>query len=124
MQFGAGDPQRFGSILDISGEVAPTIGANTITKGFGGSAAAYDAAKPLTLLAKNAPFAHTFAFFGIGSADTRYGPGLKEVAAAAARAGMSTQLVVSPGSGHDWNTVRYVLQRAVGPMSAHLGLAP
>jgi hypothetical protein len=124
MQFGAGDSKRFGSILDISGELAPTIGASTIATGFGGSQAAYEAAKPLNLLKKNAPYPDTFAFFGVGATDTRYGPGLKMTQAAAARAGMSTELVVSPGSGHDWNTVRYVLKRAVSPMASHLGLAP
>jgi len=122
IQFGAGDPSRFGAILDISGEVAPTIGSQTVQKGFGGSAAAYKAASPLTLLRTNAPFSHTFGIFGVGDADSRYGPGLRTVAAAASRAGMLTQLIQSPHSGHDWNTVRYVLARAVPPLSAHLGL--
>jgi enterochelin esterase-like enzyme len=122
IQFGAGHPERYGTILDIAGEVAPTIGAQTIQKGFAGSASAYHAALPLTLLAKNAPFTHTFGIFGVGQDDTRYGPELKTVATAAARAGMKTQLIESPGSGHDWNTVRYVLQRAVSPLAADLGL--
>lgn len=122
IQFGAGHPERYGAILDISGEVAPTIGSQTIEKGFAGSTAAYHAALPLTLLAKNAPFTHTFGIFGVGQDDTRYGPELKTVATAAAQAGMTTRLIQSPDSGHDWNTVRYVLQRAMSPLAADLGL--
>jgi enterochelin esterase-like enzyme len=122
IQFGAGHPERYGAILDIAGEVAPTIGAQTIKRGFAGSVTAYRAALPLTLLAKNSPFTNTFGIFGVGQTDTRYGPELKTIAAAAAQARINTQLIESPGSGHDWNTVRYVLQHAMSPLASDLGL--
>jgi hypothetical protein len=35
---------------------------------------------------------------------------------------MKTRLIVSPNSGHDWNTVRYVLTRALPEICARLGL--
>ena len=121
MQFGAGDPQLFGSIIDVSGEIAPSIGASTVKKGFGGSEVAYEQATPLYLLKKNAPF-DTWAAFGYGTADTKYGAGLRETAEAAKAAGMTTTVIAADGSGHDWNTVRTVLSKALPLLSDHLGL--
>ncbi len=121
MQFGAGHPGLFGSIVDVSGEIAPTIGADTVRRGFGGSRRAYEAAQPLRLLKRNAPL-HTWAVFGFGTTDTKYGPGVRETAEAAKTAGMSTVVIPARGSGHDWNTVRTVLSRALPMLCNHLGL--
>jgi S-formylglutathione hydrolase FrmB len=43
IQFGAGFPALFGSIVDVSGQVRPLNGSvtHTVRVGFGGSAAAY-----------------------------------------------------------------------------------
>jgi hypothetical protein len=35
---------------------------------------------------------------------------------------MKTQLYVSPHSGHDWNTVRYVLEQSLPRVLARFGL--
>jgi hypothetical protein len=35
---------------------------------------------------------------------------------------MQTSLIVSPGSAHDWNTVRYVLTHGLPQVLTHLGL--
>lgn len=122
IQLGAGRPDLFGSTIDILGELEPTIGANTVSEAFGGSRSAYDAIKPLPLLAKHTPFANSFALFGAGALDHQYGAYARRVEAAAARSGMKTRLIVSPASGHDWNTVRYVLARALPELNARLGL--
>ncbi|GAB3609470.1 alpha/beta hydrolase-fold protein [Humibacter ginsengiterrae] len=123
IQFGAGHPELFGSIVDVLGELAPTIGSKTVAEGFGGSAAAYHAAKPLTLLAKHAPYRDSFAIFGSGARDVKYTRYATELNAAAQRAGMRTELVISRGSGHDWNTVRYVWARALPQIADRMGLA-
>jgi enterochelin esterase-like enzyme len=123
IQFGAGDPQQFGSVIDILGELAPTIGANTIAKAFGGSATAYNAAKPLTLLAKHAPYQDSYAIFGTGQNDAKYTRYAKVMDAAARKAGMRTELIISGNTGHDWNTVRYVYARALPRVADRMGLA-
>ncbi|HEU0256869.1 MAG TPA: alpha/beta hydrolase-fold protein [Microbacteriaceae bacterium] len=113
IQFAAGYPGLFHTFLDISGEEAPTMGPRTIAAAFHGSPAAYDAAKPLNLLAAHAPYRHTLGIFGVGAADARYLPQTKTVEAAARRAGMTTSLIVAPGTAHDWRTVRFVMTRAL-----------
>lgn len=122
IQFGAGHPEIFGSVIDILGEIAPTIGAQTVSKVFGGSQAAYDAIKPLTVLAKMSPYSDSVAFFGAGKNDARYDGYAHKMNAAAQKAGMSTQLIISPHSGHDWNTVRYVFDRVLPDLITRLGL--
>jgi len=122
LQFGAGYPNLYRSLIDISGEIAPTIGRDTVKKAFGGSAAAYNAVKPLTLLAKHAPYQDTLAIFGVGKQDAKYEPITHAAVRAATSAGMTTDLIQSPKSSHDWNTVRYVLSRAVPVIATRMGL--
>lgn len=122
IQFAAGYPQLFGSAIDILGELQPTIGAGTVAKAFHGSTAAYNAVKPLTLLARNSPYPDSLAIFGEGAGDAKYAAYGEQMRAAAAAAGMRTQMIVSPHSAHDWNTVRYVLARALPALCGRLGL--
>ena len=124
IQLGAGHPDLFSGIIDVSGQIAPRNGdtANTIAVGFGGDASAYRAAAPMTLLTEHAPYAATAAVFGSGEQDRQYGPEVDRMRAAAAAAGMSTSRVVSPGTGHEWATVRYVLSTGIGPVLQHLGV--
>lgn len=122
IQFGAAHPELFGGLLDISGEVAPTIGPNTVALGFSGSAAAYTAAGPLSILSSKAPYRDTVALFGYGSGDSRYGPGVARIAGAAGAAGMTTETFVSQGTAHDWHTVRTVLTLALPSISDRLGI--
>ena len=109
IQLGAAHPELFGTILDISGELVPRNGseAQTVTAGFGGSAAAYAAAAPSAILAEHAPYAALSAIFVVGDGDTRFLPGVHAVAEAAQRAGVDTRLFESPGTAHDWRTVNY-----------------
>ncbi|GAB3806628.1 alpha/beta hydrolase-fold protein [Humibacter antri] len=123
IQFGAGHPELFGSIIDVLGELEPTIGPKTVAEGFGGSAAAYKAAKPLTLLAKHAPYRDSFAIFGSGAHDVKYTHYARQMNTAAQRAGMRTELIISAASGHDWNTVRYVWAKALPQVADRMGLA-
>ena len=122
IQFTAAYPELFGSTLAILSELGPTIGAQTIQKAFGGSPAAYDAAMPMAIMARKAPYSDTVAFFAVGAGDAKYTRFGKTLTAAAERAGMTTRLIVSPNSAHDWNTVRYALTIAFPSIAVYLGL--
>jgi S-formylglutathione hydrolase FrmB len=124
IQLGAAHPELFSSIVDISGQIAPKNGgvAQTTALGFGGDAAAYRAALPEAVLARNAPYLDTVAVFGVGQLDSRYGPVASRMTAAASAAGIRATEAVSPGTGHDWHTVQWVLKNALGPVYHQLGL--
>lgn len=125
IQLGAGHPELFGSIMDISGELEPKVGSPeaTIAAGFAGSGAAYDAAKPLSLIAAHAPYADTVAVFAAGALDTKYTPWVATVAAAAKAAGMSTTVLSSPGTAHDWHTVKYAYENGLPLLFQRWGLS-
>lgn len=124
IQLGAKHPELYGGILDISGQLAPHRGsvAATIHDAFGGSAASYRAATPLSLLAVGAPYSDTFAVFASGQNDARFNPGAVTVATAAAAAGMTVRSIVSPGTAHDWRTVQYALRTAIPLLAERWGL--
>jgi S-formylglutathione hydrolase FrmB len=112
IQFGAAKPQLFGSIIDISGQTAPTVGSlqQTIQTGFAGSRTRYEAAIPLNIMVAHGHYTHTLALFSYGAEDARYGPQSREVAGEAKTAGMETRTFVSPGTAHDWHTVNFALK--------------
>ncbi|MEO6943807.1 MAG: alpha/beta hydrolase-fold protein [Lacisediminihabitans sp.] len=124
IQLGAKYPALFGNIFDIAGQVAPHHGsiASTIRDAFGGSPARYQAATPLALLRAGAPYPDTFAVFVSGQDDARFGPGARVVATAAAAAGITVRSVVSPGTAHDWRTVRYALNAGIPLLMNQWGL--
>jgi len=101
LSFGAQYPQTFGSILDVSGEIGPSLGspADTLRIGFGGDQARYDAEQPLNIMAKTR-YTDMFAIFTSGSNDHYYGPESDQANAAAQAAGMTTLRAVGPGVGH------------------------
>jgi Predicted esterase len=121
-QFVTAHPDLFGSAVAVLSELRPTIGANTVAAAFGGSQARYAAAAPTSVMARNAPYAHTSIVFGEGQNDRKYLGFEKKLQAAAERAGIHTELIVSPGTAHDWNTVRYVFARALPALADHWGL--
>ncbi|GAA2235239.1 esterase family protein [Herbiconiux moechotypicola] len=128
---GAANPERWGSIIDISGELEPDLGTDeeTLDIGFGGDQAAYDAAKPLNLLragaadpATAALYAETTAVFADGSDDEPYLTATRTLFAAATEAGMRTHLVISPGTGHESATIEYGFERAFAVLYPEWGL--
>ena len=124
IQLGAGYPQLFGSILDISGELKPGHGnpAQSIRKGFGGSASAYEKSWPANVLSARAPYGDTLAIFAAGANDSRYDSYATTLAADARSAGMSVQLLVSPGTAHDWHTVNYAFVTALPFLGRRMGI--
>jgi enterochelin esterase-like enzyme len=122
-QLGGAHPELYGTILDIAGEEAPHAGSipHTIASAFGGSAAAYAAAAPAAVLAAHAPYRSLLMILAAGSDDTRYLPVERRLAKQAAAAGAAVRLVVSPGTSHDWYTVRYAFRRALPLIVARAG---
>ncbi|MES2169445.1 MAG: alpha/beta hydrolase-fold protein [Actinomycetota bacterium] len=124
IQFGAALPKLYGTILDISGEVAPKSGnlQHTIDVGFAGSRAAYDAAVPDAVMHRVGGYQHTLALFAAGQNDSKYGPGLAIVARDAASTGMTAHLYISPGTAHDWRTVAFAFETTLPVIERHWGL--
>lgn len=122
VQFGTGHPELFGAFVAVLAEREPTIGPDTVAKAFGGSIAAYRAVQPLTMMTTHAPYRDTFAIFGTGASDAVFTRYAQELSTAAQRVGISTQLMVAPSSGHDWNTVRYVFASALPQLADRMGL--
>ncbi|MBC7590320.1 MAG: hypothetical protein H7226_04655 [Salinibacterium sp.] len=125
IQLGAGHPEIFGSIMDVSGELEPRVGTpeQTIARGFGGNSAAYEAAKPLAILTRESPYRDMVAIFAAGSLDSKYMPWIATVAAASQMVGMQTTVLTSPGTAHDWSTVRYAFEHGMPALYAQMGLS-
>jgi enterochelin esterase-like enzyme len=126
IQLGAGDPGRFGNLVDVSGQPAPSIGPLpvTIRQGFSGDAAAYRAAVPAAVLAAHGPYRASNAFFAVGQDDHEYGPVMPVMAAHARAAGMHVSTWVVPGERHDWTTARAGLTAGIAWLLPQTGLAP
>ena len=101
LSFGAKHPEVFGSILDVSGEISPSLGSidSTVNLGFGGNRSQYDAELPLTIMG-NTRYADMLAIFTSGSNDHYYGPEADAAEAAARASGMTTHRIIGQGVGH------------------------
>lgn len=124
VQFATGHPELFGSALASSSELGPTLGNRTLTidTGFDGSAKAFAAAQPLAMMAAHAPYADSTLVLGVGQNDTKYTAFARTLDAAAQKAGMHTELLISPGTAHDWNTVRHTLELGFPAIATQMGL--
>ncbi|MGG7306385.1 alpha/beta hydrolase [Curtobacterium sp. AB451] len=124
IQLGAGDPARFGNLIDVSGEDGPSLGSvtKTITEGFAGNRAAWAAAQPAALLRAGAPFRDSNAFFAAGALDTTYGPVMPAMAERARAAGMHVATWVVPGGRHSWVTARAALAAGLDWLQPRVGL--
>ncbi|MFS4506317.1 alpha/beta hydrolase [Clavibacter sp. Sh2141] len=121
-QLGATHPDVFGAFVDISGEIGPWAGPTTIDVAFGGSHDRYAASIPSALMTSRAPYADSQAVFCVGEQDAGYRPGVEQVEAAAAAAGIDSRLSISPGSAHDWGTVKWCIGDALPTLGQRLGL--
>lgn len=125
IQFGSGFPAEFGSIVDVSGELAPRNGSltQTIDRGFHGRARDYVDASPLHLLSTHR-YPSTTAMFAVGGADDRYRPITVRMSAAAARAGMRVRTWIVPGTAHDWHTASQGLSWGLRQLESRWELPP
>lgn len=124
--YGAGHPDIWGNILDVSGNEYPGSEhvSETVADVYGGNATAFEAAKPSSLMAA-AP-AGTFtghtAVFTWGSDDTTYGPGQAANAQAAQKAGFTTLTYIVPGAGHTGQALDAGLAWGIPQLAPTLGL--
>jgi len=124
IQLGAAHPEIYGTVFDVSGELVPQLGssAETVSQGFGGSAAAYAAAAPTAILAAHAPYVDFEVIVAVGENDTRFRPFSQQIENAARQAGAVTHSIVSPGTAHDWHTVKFAWGEALPLLAARTGL--
>ncbi|WP_116055374.1 alpha/beta hydrolase-fold protein [Clavibacter sp. 199] len=121
-QIGSAHPELFGTLVDISGEVAPSRGGDTVAAGFGGSQAQYAAAFPAAIMEARTPYADSAAFFCVGEDDQQYRPEVEQVEAAAKAAGMSTRMSTAAGRAHDWGAVNACVQDALPDLAKRQGI--
>ncbi|WP_345764474.1 alpha/beta hydrolase [Diaminobutyricibacter sp. McL0608] len=124
VQFAAGHPGVFGTALAISSQLGPTVGADTVQKGFSGSQARASAAQPTALFVAHAPYKNSMLVLAVGADDSKYLPFARVLQQYANTAGVETKLIESPGTTHDWNTVRYAIRVGIPMILPHMGLAP
>ncbi|MGO4300127.1 alpha/beta hydrolase [Leifsonia sp. RAF41] len=124
VQFASARPDIFGSALASSSELGPTLGneALTISTGFGGSKAAYERAQPAAQLKAHTPYADSVMVLGAGANDAKYSGFARRLYDEAKRAGVHAELLSSPGTAHDWKTVRYVLAHGFPAIAEQFGL--
>jgi len=115
-------PRLYPIFVDISGQLEPTLGNRrlTISKIFGGDAAAYLRVDPIVLLA-HMRFPRDAGVFVGGVNDSVYTPQQQMMYLAARHAGMQVTFMRLPG-GHDWQVWRGGLERNVAWLAAELGI--
>jgi S-formylglutathione hydrolase FrmB len=123
IQFASAHPDVFGSVVDVSGEDAPTNGSpqHTIAVGFGGSALSYEHATPAWNLA-HTRYSGEQAYFSAGALDHHYGSVAHRMARRAGRAGMSTHLRIMSGLGHNWTVGGAGLAWGLGSLTSWWGI--
>ncbi len=115
-------PRLYPVFVDISGQLEPTLGSRrlTISRAFGGDAAAYARVDPLVVLA-HTRFPREAGVFVGGLNDTVYTPQQRTMYLAARHAGMQVTFMELPG-GHSWRVWRGGLERNVAWLAAQLGI--
>ncbi|KQR94030.1 MAG: hypothetical protein J0I33_06770 [Microbacterium ginsengisoli] len=124
IQFAVTHPDVFASALAISSELVPTIGVDTVKVAFRGSAAEYARHHPLALMHAHGPFRDSRVTFVAGEQDPIFVTAARKLADGARAAAIATDVLISPGTGHDWNTVRWGLRHGLAGFFGHLGLIP
>lgn len=115
-QIGLDQPDRYATDIAIAAELVPSLDggtAHTLQTAFGGDQAAYDAISPLHVMQAKAPYRDTLLLMGVGQNDAVFTMWGDQLASAARDAGVTVQQFVSPGTSHDFNTVRYTLEQSL-----------
>jgi len=115
-------PRLYPFFVDISGQKAPTLGSRrlTISRAFGGDAAAFARVDPIAVLARTR-FPRSAGVFVAGAGDRVYMPQQRIMYFAARRAGMHVRFMYLPG-GHDWRVWGGGLERNVAWLAGQLGI--
>jgi S-formylglutathione hydrolase FrmB len=115
-------PRLYPFFVDISGQVEPTLGSRqlTVSRAFGGDAAAFGRVNPIAVLASTR-FPRSAGVFVAGSNDRTYAPQQRTMFRAARHAGMNVTFMYISG-GHDWAVARNGLQSNVAWLASQLGI--
>jgi enterochelin esterase-like enzyme len=127
VKYGAQHPETFRNILDVSGEEFPGSEdeSTVVAQVYGGDQAAFDAARPISILQRGAGgYAGVTAVFTAGGDDPTFSAAAQKVSAAAQAAGMATTLSIIPGAGHDGAALDGGLTDGFTVLYPVLGLAP
>ena len=119
-------PEIWGNLVDISGDEWPGVENEqaAVRDGFGGDAAAFNAAKPAAVLGKNSgKYADHVAVFTVGGNDPGFLPGAERNSKLASAAGFATTYYVVPGAGHVADALQGGLPYAFDILYPHLGLS-
>jgi S-formylglutathione hydrolase FrmB len=122
IQLAALAPRLYPVFVDISGQDEPTLGSRqlTLSKAFGGDAAAFARVDPIVVLA-HTRFPRSAGVFVGGSSDPVYTPQQRKMYLAARHAGMAVTFMELPG-GHSWRVWRAGLERNVAWLAGRLGI--
>jgi S-formylglutathione hydrolase FrmB len=115
-------PRLYRFFVDISGQDEPTLGNRqlTISRAFGGDAAAFGRVNPITVLARTR-FPRSAGVFVAGADDRKFTPQQRTMYLAAQRAGMDVTFLSLPG-GHDWRVWGGGLERNLAWLAGQLGI--
>jgi S-formylglutathione hydrolase FrmB len=115
-------PRLYPFFVDISGQLEPTLGSRhiTISRAFGGDAAAFARVNPIAVLARTR-FPRDAGVFVGGVNDRVYTPQQRIMYRAARQAGMDVTFVDLPG-GHDWRVWRGGLEHNLAWLASRLGI--
>jgi enterochelin esterase-like enzyme len=128
IKYAAQEPTTFRNVLAVSPEEFPGVdyAPSVIATVYGGDRAAWEAAKPIAILAahKGDPaYAGVDAVITTGALDTEFGPGTRALAQAARAAGMGVTLLTIPGVAHVGANVVDGLTAGFDRLAPTLGLA-
>ncbi|QNE16766.1 esterase family protein [Kribbella qitaiheensis] len=113
----------FGHFVDISGDLFPNTGdkAQTIANLFGGSAAAYAAHDPLTVIAKHGRFPALTGRYLDGTEEKLHAREATLLITAGKKQGIASKLTVLPGT-HNWQFAESAFSYIFPWLCAQLGL--
>jgi enterochelin esterase-like enzyme len=126
MQFAAEQPAAFRNVLSVSPEEYPGMhySQTVISTVYAGDRAAWEAAKPETILAEHVgSYSGVTAVITTGALDTAFGPASRSLAAAAEAAGMHVTVLTLPGVAHVGKNLSSGLTAGFAKLAPALGLA-
>ncbi|MBN9152968.1 MAG: prolyl oligopeptidase family serine peptidase [Microbacterium sp.] len=128
VKYAAEEPARFRRVLAVSPELFPgsDYAPSIIAAVYGGDRAAWQAAKPVSILDAHrgqAAYRGVEAVITTGALDEQFGPGTRALAAAARGAGVDVRLLTIPGVAHVGDNLFDGLTAGFAQLAPSLGLA-
>ncbi|WP_144629023.1 alpha/beta hydrolase [Arthrobacter woluwensis] len=123
--FGSKYPQVFGSFAGLGAEAfqGSDHSAEVLRDVFHGDQAAYNAVRPMNIMAKRAPYRDTRAIFTVGQNDGVFLPAAQAYTAAARKAGMDTSLYIVPHGDHSHTGLDGGIEKTLQWLYPRMGLA-